>query len=76
MLVPYGQARMWYWFHDRADNPFYPDIRIRMTGPRSFSQSPTKLLGERPGEDLPGRVAISPKYLENQGFPKQDWVVT
>jgi len=39
MLVPYGQARMWYWFHDRADNPFYPDIRIRMTGPRSFSQS-------------------------------------
>ena len=29
VLVPFGQARMWYWFHDRADNPFYPDIKIR-----------------------------------------------
>lgn len=29
VLVPYGQARMWYWFHDRADNPFYPEIKIR-----------------------------------------------
>jgi hypothetical protein len=29
VLVPYGQARMWYWFHDRTDNPFYPDIKIR-----------------------------------------------
>jgi hypothetical protein len=28
VLVPYGQARMWYWFHDRTDNPFYPDIKI------------------------------------------------
>ena len=29
VLVPFGQARMWYWFHDRADTPFYPEIRIR-----------------------------------------------
>ena len=29
VLVPFGQARMWYWFHDRSDNPFYPDIKIR-----------------------------------------------
>jgi tetratricopeptide (TPR) repeat protein len=29
VLVPFGQARMWYWFHDRADTPFYPKIRIR-----------------------------------------------
>ena len=29
VLVPFGQARMWYWFHDRIDNPFYPDIKIR-----------------------------------------------
>ncbi len=29
VLVPFGQARMWYWFHDRADSPFYPDIKIR-----------------------------------------------
>jgi ADP-heptose:LPS heptosyltransferase len=29
VLVPFGQARMWYWFHDRTDNPFYPDIKIR-----------------------------------------------
>jgi len=29
VLVPFGQARMWYWFHDRAGSPFYPDIKIR-----------------------------------------------
>lgn len=29
VLVPYGQARMWYWFHDRADNPFYASVRVR-----------------------------------------------
>jgi tetratricopeptide (TPR) repeat protein len=29
VLVPFGQARMWYWFHDRLDSPFYPDIKIR-----------------------------------------------
>lgn len=29
VLVPFGQARMWYWFHDRTDSPFYPDIKIR-----------------------------------------------
>lgn len=29
VLVPFGQARMWYWFHERTDNPFYPDIKIR-----------------------------------------------
>ena len=29
VLVPFGQARMWYWFHDRADTPFYPEIKIR-----------------------------------------------
>ena len=39
VLVPFGQARMWYRFHDRTDNPFYPDIKIRdrprpITGPR------------------------------------------
>jgi ADP-heptose:LPS heptosyltransferase len=29
VLVPFGQARMWYWFHDRLDSPFYPEVKIR-----------------------------------------------
>ena len=29
LLVPTGRARMWCWFRDRDDNPFYPRMRIR-----------------------------------------------
>ena len=29
VLVPYGQGRMWYWFHERDNNPFYASVHIR-----------------------------------------------
>jgi tetratricopeptide (TPR) repeat protein len=29
VLVPGGHARMWYWFRDRAESPWYPRVRIK-----------------------------------------------
>lgn len=28
ILVPHGQGRIWYWFRDRTDSPWYPGARI------------------------------------------------
>lgn len=28
LLVPTGRARLWYWFRDRPDSPFYPRMRV------------------------------------------------
>ena len=28
LLVPTGRGRMWCWFRDRDDNPFYPRMRL------------------------------------------------
>jgi len=28
LLVPSGQGRLWYWFKDRTDSPWYPRMRI------------------------------------------------
>lgn len=28
VMVPHGQGRLWYWFHERADSPWYPEMRI------------------------------------------------
>jgi hypothetical protein len=28
-MVPSGQARIWYWFRDRPDSPWYPRVRVR-----------------------------------------------
>jgi tetratricopeptide (TPR) repeat protein len=28
LLLPFGQGRLWYWFKDRKDSPWYPHIRI------------------------------------------------
>jgi tetratricopeptide (TPR) repeat protein len=28
LLVPSGQGRLWYWFKDRKDSPWYPGMRI------------------------------------------------
>lgn len=28
ILVPHGRARIWYWFKDRDDSPWYPGARI------------------------------------------------
>jgi tetratricopeptide (TPR) repeat protein len=29
VLVPYGFRRIWYWFSDRADSPWYPHMQVR-----------------------------------------------
>ena len=29
VFVPYGHARLWYWFKDRDDSPWYPRLRVR-----------------------------------------------
>jgi ADP-heptose:LPS heptosyltransferase len=29
VLAPYGYTRLWYWFTDRADSPWYPHVQIR-----------------------------------------------
>jgi ADP-heptose:LPS heptosyltransferase len=28
VLVPFGNARIWYWFRDRPRSPWYPDVRL------------------------------------------------
>jgi hypothetical protein len=28
VLIPHGPARWWYWFKDRDDSPWYPNLRI------------------------------------------------
>ncbi len=29
VFVPFGQARLWYWLHDRDDSPWYPHVRVK-----------------------------------------------
>lgn len=29
VFVPFGHARLWYWFQEREDNPWYPHMRVR-----------------------------------------------
>jgi tetratricopeptide (TPR) repeat protein len=29
VMVPHGHARIWYWFRDRSDSPWYPRVRVR-----------------------------------------------
>jgi ADP-heptose:LPS heptosyltransferase len=29
VLVPYSRGRIWYWFNDRGDSPWYPRARIK-----------------------------------------------
>jgi hypothetical protein len=28
VMVPHGHARIWYWFRDRSDSPWYPRVRV------------------------------------------------
>lgn len=28
VMVPHGHARIWYWFRDRPDSPWYPRVRV------------------------------------------------
>lgn len=28
VMLPSGANRLWYWFHDRADSPWYPHMRL------------------------------------------------
>ena len=29
VMVPHGHARIWYWFHDRNQSPWYPRVAVR-----------------------------------------------
>jgi tetratricopeptide (TPR) repeat protein len=29
VMVPHGHARIWYWFHDRNQSPWYPRVEVR-----------------------------------------------
>jgi hypothetical protein len=29
VMVPHGHARIWYWFRDRPESPWYPRVRVR-----------------------------------------------
>jgi tetratricopeptide (TPR) repeat protein len=29
VMVPHGFARIWYWFHDRSQSPWYPRVEVR-----------------------------------------------
>jgi hypothetical protein len=29
VMVPYGHARIWYWFRDKAESPWYPRVQVR-----------------------------------------------
>jgi tetratricopeptide (TPR) repeat protein len=29
VMVPFGHARMWYWFRDRDESPWYPRVNVR-----------------------------------------------
>jgi hypothetical protein len=28
-MVPHGHARIWYWFRDRTESPWYPRVQVR-----------------------------------------------
>ena len=45
LLVPSGRGRMWCWFRDRDDSPFYPRMRLKRRQP------------EQPWAELAGAVA-------------------
>ena len=34
VLVPSGRGRMWCWFRDRDDSPFYPRVRLKRQKPK------------------------------------------
>jgi ADP-heptose:LPS heptosyltransferase len=47
LLVPTGRARMWCWFRDRDDNPFYPRMRLhrqKLKQPWSDLSAPSQLI--------------------------------
>ena len=33
LIVPSGRGRMWFWFRDRDDSPFYPRMRLKRKQP-------------------------------------------
>ena len=33
LIVPSGRGRMWFWFRDRDDSPFYPRMQLKRKQP-------------------------------------------
>lgn len=50
IMVPHGQGRLWYWFHNRSDSPWYTGARI---------------VHQQPGQSWPDVVAsLAPEISE------------
>jgi ADP-heptose:LPS heptosyltransferase len=49
VFVPHGQARWWYWFKNRVDSPWYPNLRINRL---QQGQSWSELINEQLGRGL------------------------
>ena len=35
VMVPSGTSRLWYWFEDRSDSPWYPQVRVVRRAPET-----------------------------------------
>ncbi|HVT55080.1 MAG TPA: hypothetical protein VHD34_03395, partial [Xanthobacteraceae bacterium] len=47
ILVPQGHGRLWYWFRDRTDSPWYPGARIVRQQPgQSWADLVTSIVPE------------------------------
>lgn len=55
VLVPCGQGRMWYWFKQRTDSPWYPNMRLVRQALREPWQSVVARAAIEVGEFLRSR---------------------
>jgi tetratricopeptide (TPR) repeat protein len=39
VMVPHGHARLWYWFKERPESPWYPRVNLRFQGHRESWES-------------------------------------
>jgi len=56
VMVPYGHARIWYWFHDRDMSPWYARTRVR----RQRSGEPWREVVARVAQEVSPFIASTP----------------
>jgi Flp pilus assembly protein TadD len=54
-LVPHGHSRIWYWFKEGDDSPWYPRVRVRRQGP----EQPWRDLAAAAADDVAKRLKQS-----------------
>jgi ADP-heptose:LPS heptosyltransferase len=57
VMVPYGQARIWYWFRDKPDSPWYPRVRVQR---QQRGQPWSELVSQVAAEVARGSLSRSP----------------